>query len=446
MTHQPLHPSQLSSYIEMHYRATLASWGLLMIAWVLIVSAGFSKHPWLKASLLGSGFAVTLAAKPVRKIAIASERISNDVEDISQTAFQNWLWDALKPTATLEQTIDIGDAQIVQEIPTYDLADVGRAHHTIISGPTGAGKSELVKWLVSRYFQTSKVKVYDCDSSPRDWQGLEVIGREGDFLGISGAMVEDLDLLDHRCKRLGKGEEVGGEEVRICEELPTVAAELSEMIDGRKTSVAANWLKRIARRGRKYRIKLILVTQETSVAAMGIEGEGAVRKAFTIFYLGAAALEQAEKLRTKDKALCVAFQEYLKRCDRPCLVDHKGNFYAVNIPELGVNHNFPPTSHQLPITSHAEVKEVQLPSTSDLRKSLEGLYQGSSDLQEFQAEVTSEASDFALYQAIKALLEVDSSGKPKKSKTWIVENILGFRGRSFDEGMKRLEQLLKRWE
>lgn len=382
MTQEPLHPSQLSYSLTVATRANLTSCCLIGIVWVLIVAAGFIKNPLAKTIILGSGVAVAIATRPLRKLAIDSERLNDDIRDISLTSFQRFLYDRMQPS----ESVAVLDAEVINtdadalDVPILDPSEASKAHHTIISGPTGAGKSELVKWLVGRYFQGSRVRVYDCDAAPHDWHGLEVIGRRGDFIGISGAMLSDLELLDKRCALLGRGQDVGGEEVRICEELPTVAAELTEMIEPddeerkgrqqrRRVSVASNWLKRIARRGRKYRIKLILITQETSVAAMGIEGEGTIRKAFTIFYLGAAALEQADKLRSKDKPLAIALLQYLQGCSRPCLVDHKGKFYVVNIPDLThANRQFQPAPAIAP-------RNDTRSDEGDIRSQLEMLYQ-----------------------------------------------------------------------
>lgn len=387
-----LHPSQIDHYHRTHLLASATSWGLLFAIIGLLSAGTLTRPPALRSLLFGLAWGVGVATGQVRKIAIETERVGDDLQDISLTAFQQWAYESMRPGA---DPVSI-DAEIVStsddtlDVPVLDPSEASKAHHTIISGPTGAGKSELVKWLVGRYFQGSRVRVYDCDAAPHDWQGLEVIGRRGDFIGISGAMVEDLQLLDKRCALLGRGQDVGGEEVRICEELPTVAAELTEMIEPddedrksrprRKVSVAANWLKRIARRGRKYRIKLILITQETSVTAMGIEGEGSIRQAFTIFYLGNAALEQAEKLRGKDKPLAVALLDYLRRCDRPCLVDHKGRFYVVNIPDLtNSNQQFQPAPAIAPRNGETSI-----------RNQLEMLYRKDSTTLDAAAEIVSD--------------------------------------------------------
>lgn len=419
-----LHPSQFQHYLDSYNRANSSSVGLAIAAFALLIGGAVVRIAPLKTALFGGAIAVATLAGQARKIAIRSERLIDDIDTIAHSQFQNHLWEAMKPGSKFEP-VPQETPETVPDFPKYDLAEVGNAHHTMIVGPTGSGKSVLVQWLVNRYFSGADVQVYDSDCEPGDWPGLPVIGRGGDFISISGAMVEDLKLLDRRCDMRGRGSAIGPETVRVCEEFPAVSSELQEMIEGRKSSSAAHWLKRIARRGRKYKIKLILVTQETSVAAMGIEGEGSVRRAFTIIYLGSAAIEQAERL--KDKPLSRAYVMALQQMSRPCLVDHKGRYFVCEIPDLKLPH----TSAPLPAPSHPEVTSGP---TSDPRKLLESAWLNSPEFVDSHAEV---ASDGALFYAITALL---AQGK---SKSWIVENVLNCKGRRFQDGMKRLEDLLR---
>lgn len=423
-----LHPSQFEYHSRVQFQSGVASWLLILSGWGLLTLACFAKSPPFKAATFGGALLVGAATRPIRRIAIDTERLTHDVDDISHTSLQRWLFERMKPDqgVTASTPVNIGDANIepVADLPAYDLSEAGQAHHTMIVGPTGSGKSVLVQWLVQRYFTGADVRVYDSDAAPEDWPGFPVIGRGGDFVSISGAMVEDLKLLDRRCEQRSQGKAITTEAVRVCEEFPAVAAELTELLNGKKDSSAANWLKRIARRGRKYKIKLILVTQETTVAAMGIEGEGGVRKAFTIIYLGSAALEVASTI--KDAELRSAFLQRFQQCDRPCLVNHRGRWYATEIPDL--QGNFHPTS------TPAKA-EVNFPSTSTPGKSGKLIQLADFRTSTPTPEVT---SDDGLFQAISALLDAG------KSKSWIVENILGYKGRKFSEGMQRLDELLKR--
>ncbi|MBE9135412.1 hypothetical protein, partial [Tychonema sp. LEGE 07196] len=73
------------------------------------------------------------------------------------------------------------------------------------------------------------------------------------------------------------------------------------------------------------------------------------------------------------------------------------------------------------------------------REALEAIY--TNDLQpEASATISeSDASDLQLWWKVEAA-QVEG-----KTATWIIENILGKKGRKFSEGKKRLEELLKKF-
>jgi ABC-type transport system involved in cytochrome bd biosynthesis fused ATPase/permease subunit len=154
----------------------MVSSALVAVVWALIIAAGFVQQPGLKSVVLGAGVAVAIACKPLRRLAIEGERIGDDIQDVSQTAFQRWLWESMRPSDTVQQAVNLGDAEIAQELPTYDLASVRKAHHLAIVGATGAGKTQLTQWLVACYFQGATVRVYDPDAAPGDWGLLPVVG------------------------------------------------------------------------------------------------------------------------------------------------------------------------------------------------------------------------------------------------------------------------------
>lgn len=348
-----MHPSQWSAFHSAYWSAQIASWGLAVVALAGIGAGAVLPNYPAKALSFGASLGACALASPQRRSARRLAGHVRDIEDLSDAGFQQFAASVLKAVAMPVTPIahDAVNVTAVEDLPRYNASEVAEAHHTLITGPTGSGKSVLVQWLVSRYFKDAETLVYDSDAGPHEWPGFKVIGRGGDFVQISGAMVEDLKLLEQRCEARGQGKAIGPEVVRVCEEFPAVAAELSEIIGGKKSSAAASWMKRLARRGRKYRIKMILVTQETSVAAMGIEGEGGVRKAFTIIYLGASALEVASRLKDQ------AFHQYLQRCDRPCLVDHRGRYYVCDIPDLSVQSApRPPIRPEMPRNPISDVR------------------------------------------------------------------------------------------
>jgi hypothetical protein len=147
-------------------------------------------------------------------------------------------------------------------------------------------------------------------------------------------MAEDIAELRRRTALHGEGREFGGEVVRVIEECPSTTAELAEMLETADIprDIGLGWLRRLLRRGRKYRMKVFAVAQEFEVNAWKIAGEDARRRAFTVLYLGASAYQALSSI--KDKAQREQLQGHFDRIPYPCLVDGKGRFYPVHIPDL----------------------------------------------------------------------------------------------------------------
>ena len=219
----------------------------------------------------------------------------------------------------------------------YPLASVRAETHTAIIGESGSGKSLLTKYLILRYFNDAQVSIYDCDATPYDWSTFNVVGGGGDFKQIATSMKEDLNLLRERTKLRGAGQDIGGDEVRVIEEYPATAAELIWLAGQREAEfsrdLSVDWLRKILRRGRKHRLKILAVAQEFEVGAWRIEGEGGLRSAFSVLYLGGAAYDALSGI--KDRQCRNQIQQYFDRdTKRPCLVDVRGKYYSVAIPDL----------------------------------------------------------------------------------------------------------------
>jgi transcriptional regulator with XRE-family HTH domain len=112
------------------------------------------------------------------------------------------------------------------------------------------------------------------------------------------------------------------------------AAELAERPEMQSLSkdIGLLWLRRLLRRGRKYRMKVFAVAQEFEVNAWKIAGEGGLRRAFTVLYLGSTAYQAIFLI--KDKPYRERLRAYFDSVPYPCLVDVKGRFFPAEIPDL----------------------------------------------------------------------------------------------------------------
>lgn len=186
------------------------------------------------------------------------------------------------------------------------MGDILSAPHLAVVGKTGSGKSALTQWLASQF--GGDIAVYDSDASPSEWNGLRVIGRGADYGAIAYAMEQDLIDMQHRTEARANGRQDFPPMIRILEESPETLSALKD--NGHE--IGYQWLKGILRRGRKYGVKLILLSQGFSVRSLRIEGEGELRDNIAVLRLGKVALQYA-----KDETI----KQALKAQPRPLLIE-----------------------------------------------------------------------------------------------------------------------------
>lgn len=193
-----------------------------------------------------------------------------------------------------------------EEIIT-DVIDAIQDKQVMIIGEMGTGKSTIAQYLA--YTIGGKVKVYEPEGTPDDWQGLEVVGKGENWNAIQAGMESDLQDLSNRIqKRMQEGSSFleGSEQVVICEEYP-------ELVN--KVSCSGEWLDRHARRGRKARRFTILLSQYDKVAAWGLEGKSDLAEAFFKIRLGKKAIAHAKSLKNDELV------NWLKKDRSHCLID-----------------------------------------------------------------------------------------------------------------------------
>lgn len=279
-----------------------------------------------------------------------------------------------------------------------NLTQILEGKHCLIVGDTGTGKSTIAQWLAYQIGGT--VTVYDPDAAPDEWQGLNVIGRCGNFGAITAAMQADLEDLQARVELRGEnGDKAlsGKESITIAEEFPLLADEVP---------VATEWLVKHARRGRKPKRFIIALSQDDSVKALRVEGEG-VRKNFRMVRLGKFAVTHAKAL--KDTMVIEWLKAGKYRCmvdDLPCQLPDLSQFKAVT-QQLRLPAVFTPPSD-------AETTAQQAFQPMKLSKT---------DLPE------------AVIRAIRASVAIGISDSR------IIKEILNFQGTEYGKGRELLEKI-----
>jgi energy-coupling factor transporter ATP-binding protein EcfA2 len=337
--------------------------GLTLVALTPVVPRAY-RLP-LVAGVALAGLAAQVNAKGTRS---AFNRLQ-DIEDISDHTFQERMYREMSPNSPKlmepEGFEDIeepgGFLDAWQPDRLYDWREINANHHTLILGATGYGKSRLAQWLAGLLH--GNVVVYDRDSEPGEWsvgrnlcdevqqrflsrRGLDASGLISSrsltadlaslkLEAVRDAMEADLRLMEANYVKRSTGHYqshgVPLTEIRIVEEYPTLQADLEppkrpagikpEEWDAPEDNVAkTRWAPKLIRRGRKAFIKLILISQEAEVNAMGFEGIGNVRKAFNVVRFGEYAVSHCKSLRL-DKDLEDLTIYWLRKSKRHVLVD-----------------------------------------------------------------------------------------------------------------------------
>jgi hypothetical protein len=291
------------------------------------------------------------------------------------------------------------EAKLITQViePISDLLSAAEEKELMIIGEKGTGKSTLAQYL--GYSLGGHIKVYEPEGTPNDWSGLEVVGKGEDWESINASMKADLEHISNQMvlrREKGDAALAGSDRVIIGEEYPEIAA---------KCDTAEEWLDRHARRGRKARVRLILLSQYDRVAAWRLEGRSDLLDCFYRLRLGKKAWNHAKSLKRDD------LMDWLKHSRAHALLDDD----PVILPD------------------YREMTRV-------IQQAAQGYTQVSSRLlsgYEKQPEVPPEATDFQGFQA----LEAGSGESPEslldgilgafdagKSDDWIAKNLLGATG------------------
>ncbi|NJO65064.1 MAG: hypothetical protein HC836_45240 [Richelia sp. RM2_1_2] len=287
-----------------------------------------------------------------------------------------------------------------------DIVDAISGKQLMIIGEMGSGKSTVAQYLA--YAIGGQVKVYECEGTPTDWQGLEVIGKGEDWESINEAMGGDLeDLTNQMQLRLESGDNAlaGTERVIICEEYPELV---------RKVEVSGEWLERHARRGRKAKRFTILLSQYDRVAAWGLEGKADLQDAFWKLRLGKKAVSHAKQLKND------VLVKWLQEDKSHCLLNEQ----ACKLPSYREMKVVTQRLHTSPVVNNVVTAETT----------------AQQDLQAEKLGVTfnPEGVDMDISVVSKSVRALVDSGM---SDTAIIKDILGYQGSRFRQGKELLERI-----
>jgi energy-coupling factor transporter ATP-binding protein EcfA2 len=258
------------------------------------------------------------------------------------------------------------EARVVHQSiePITDIFTEIDGKQVMILGEMGTGKSTLAQYLA--YTVGGQIKVYEPEGTPTDWKGLEVIGKGEDWDAIDEALADDLDDLSNQMKlrtERGDGSLEGTEKCIIAEEFPEIVS---------KCEHSTEWLERHARRGRKARRFLVLLSQYDRVSAWGMEGKSDLLDCFRRIRLGKKALAHAKSLKNDP------LMEWLKADRSRALIDdeplilppYREMKTAISRPQLSYQSAIPQT---LQLTPEATEESAFEPISQEFQPTLEGI-------------------------------------------------------------------------
>ncbi len=169
---------------------------------------------------------------------------------------------------------DIVEEPLLNPLPL--LPAIANRQRLLIVGASDSGKTTLMRHLID---VRENVLMIDPHGTPPKWGEIKHVGQGRDYRGI-GAMLNLLVAeMTKRYEQLGTGEVIEGQHTSI-----TVFVDEWRAII-KNCDEAGQCLTTLLTEGRKASMSLVIASHSIRVQALGIQGEGDLRKGFSVVNL-----------------------------------------------------------------------------------------------------------------------------------------------------------------
>jgi energy-coupling factor transporter ATP-binding protein EcfA2 len=288
-----LHPSEYLDRVRDLIIIKAAAIGLLTLSITAAATSATSPKP-RKTWLAGSSLGLAIMGCGIKTLERDKKQSLQELQQASTQGWRGLLAQSFLPAAKVSATFNLENYTPPNLITNPVEYIQKKQKHVALIGGTGDGKSTFTQFLSSTI--GGKVVVYDSDAKPTDWEWLNqdyVIGRKGNFKAINESMTADLVTLEELVSLRGEqGDEAisGRERFLIAEEFPILTDECES---------APTWLKKHAKRGRRYKQFILVIAQNDTAENFGLQGDkGTFYSCFCLVRLGSFGYDHA---RTKLK-------------------------------------------------------------------------------------------------------------------------------------------------
>lgn len=295
------HASELTEKILSRRVAEIGSGISALVSLCLLSSTITTRSLETRIFLSGAAAVLGLSASAQRSTVRRLNAQIQDVEDISDDAYQRTLWQRLNPA---NARIEVDDSDPVEGFNWTDLITYPDDFpHFLLLGKTGAGKT----WLGERLLHLmGGGQVITPHRKPGDFKGFPITGGGRNYEAINAAFISLVQEMNSRYQRLDDGDESYPWHNVCIDEFPSIAVNCPNAVEAVKTLV---------RESRKVKIRLILLSQGDEVKTLGVEGEGSLRDSLTYIRLKGFTADHAKRLKNQ------RITQILKAQTRPCLVE-----------------------------------------------------------------------------------------------------------------------------